>query len=216
MGGFKAVVGTLVVLAASRVATAEGEYGPMVGGALIGTRSADQSELAGAGLELAVWRGRFGLAVEGARQWEVEGEGPRVTTLAASARVLVFSTLIPSLLEPSDVELGIEAQAIVERAWWENVAREPAPVSYGFGLAVRLRGGTDGFSNLLAESRVFLRVMHTRAERMDVAARDAMGAQASDKQLGVVVGLGVLFGGGRPGYVDRFRMHPFSAGRDDR
>ena len=192
----------------SSVAFAEGEYGPMVGGSVIGTTG--EQEVAGVALELAFWHGRFGVAVEGSRQWGAEGNGgPRVAALGASARLLVYRQLVPSLFEPRDVELGFELQGIVERAWWESVAREPDPVSYGVGVAVRLRGGSDDdSSNLLAESRLFVRVMGSRESRTEIAARDAMGV-SNARELTVIVGLGALWGGGQPSYVERFRPRPF-------
>ena len=192
----------------SSVAFAEGEYGPMVGGALIGTTG--EQEVAGVSLEVAFWHGRVGLALEGSRQWGGEGNaGPRVAAVGASARLLVYRQLVPSLFEPRDVELGFELQGIVERAWWESVAREPEPVSYGFGVAVRLRGGSDDdSSNLLAESRLFLRVMGSRDSRAEIAARDSMG-MSTERELTVVLGLGALWGGGQPSYVEKFRPRPF-------
>src|SRR5262245_49964634 len=91
-------------------AVAEGEYGPMVGGAIVATRAPD-TELAGAQLELAMWRGWLGVAVEGSHQ---AGLDARVTKLGASARLLLFRELTPSLLEPhEDVELGLELHGIV-------------------------------------------------------------------------------------------------------
>lgn len=194
----------VVLLLMTGVAGADGEQTPQFGGGVIGTRDAE-AEIVGANLELAVWWGRFGLAVEGSRQWSIDPEDPRVTTLGASARVLLFRQLMPSLLEPRDVELGIELQGIVERSWWENVDREP--VAYGAGLAVRLRGGSDDFSNLIAESRLFVRVMAARRTQAETIARDTM-ADPEDRGLSVVIGLGALFGGGEPKYVERFRPRP--------
>jgi len=164
---------------------------------------------AGASLEVAGWLGRIGLALEGSRQWGVVEMGETVTTLAASARLLAFDCLVPSLLEPSDVELGFELQAIAQRAWWDGVANAPSPVSYGLGLAVRLRGGSDDYfsSLLLAESRLFVRVFKSPAgEPVDALARgDVVMPGAQGRELTVVVGLGVLFGTGDARYVERFR-----------
>ncbi len=112
--------------------------------------------VAGAELEVALWRGRFGIAIAASRQAGIDGTGPSVTAVDASVRVLLLRHLMPSLLEPRDAELGVEVQGIVERTWWDNVDRECAPI--GFGFVVRLRGGSDEFSNLIAESVVRSRV----------------------------------------------------------
>jgi hypothetical protein len=189
-------------------ARAEGEYGPMFGGSLVATRGADQTEVAGAELEMAMWRGRFGIAVAASRQAGIDGTGPTVTAVDASVRVLLLRHLMPSLLEPRDVELGIEVQGIVERAWWDHVEREHAPVSYGLGFAVRLRGGSDDFSNLIAESRLFVRAMASQGNGADTLARDTMVPGDTGRELTIVVGLGALFGGGERGYVERFRPRP--------
>jgi hypothetical protein len=203
----------LVLVAATGVASAEGEYGPMFGGSLVASHEADATELGGAGLELAVWRGRFGVALEGSHLREVAGDSTFVTTFGASARVLVVQHLIPSLLEPRDVELGVEIQGIVERAWWEGMTRDREPFRYGLGVAIRLRGGSDDLSNLLAESRLFVRVMASRsATDIGVSGSTAVAMPARDeRELGVVVGLGATFGGGDPVYVQRFRPRPLDS-----
>jgi len=195
----------LAIVLAPTAAFAEGEYGPMLGGALVATRAPD-TELAGAQLELAMWRGHLGVAVESSYQ---RGLDTRVTTLGASARLLLFRDMTPSLLEPhEDVELGLEAHAIAERAWWndDHVAREP--ISYGGGLVLRLRGGTD-FSNILAESRLFVRALWSRHEPMDTIARGVM--PPAEHGVLIVVGLGAVFGGGEPGYAKQFRPKPLDA-----
>ncbi len=192
----------------SGVAHANGERSPMIGGALIASQAED-TEVAGASFEVAGWLGRFGLAVEGSRQWGVVTMGESVTILGASARLLAFDCLVPSLLEPSDVELGFELQAIAQRAWWDGIANAPAPVSLGLGVAMRLRGGSDDYFSrlLLAESRLFVRVFKSRpGEPIDALARgDATMPDARGRELTVVVGLGVLFGTGDARYVERFR-----------
>jgi len=199
----------LVLIATTGVASAEGEYGPMFGGSLVGSHEADATELGGVGLELGIWRGRFGVALEGSHLREIANESTFVTTFGASARVLVVQHLIPSLLEPRDVELGLEIQGIVERAWWEGATREP--FRYGLGVAIRLRGGSDDLSNLLAESRLFVRVMASRSASTDlgISGSTSLAMTAPDeRELGVVVGLGATFGGGYPDYVQRFRPRP--------
>jgi hypothetical protein len=196
-----ALVATLVTPA---LAFAEGEHGPMIGGALIATRAPD-TELTGAQLELAFWSGRLGLAVEGGQQ---AGLDTRLTTLGASARVLLYRELTPSLLEPNeDVELGIELQGIVQRAWWDD-EHARAPTSYGAGLVIRLRGGTD-FANVLAESRLFVRALWTRSAPMEGLARTA--TPAVQEGACIVIGLGAVFGSGEPGYAKQFRPRPLDA-----
>jgi hypothetical protein len=197
------------LLVSSHAARAEGERSPMVGGSIVATRDVDAGGFAGAGLEVAQWWGHIGLGLEGSRQWAIDSMGPRVTTLAGTARVLLFTGMVPSLLEPSDCELGIELQGIVQRAWWANVAPAPADVEYGAGIALRLRGGSDdAFTPLLiAESRVFVRVMRERAQPMQsgVIAKGDATIGARDEGTIVLIGLGALFGGGDPKYVQRFK-----------
>ncbi len=202
------LLGLLVVLDAS-AANAEGEYGPMFGGSLVATRGVTDTGMAGGEIEMAVWHGRIGFALGLSRQAAVTGGGLRETAIDASLRVLLLSHLTPSLLESRDVEVGLEAQGIVEHAWWSNDATERSPVSYGLGLALRLRGGTDDVrSTLLAESRLFVRAMTSRSDGVNIAARGGMSFGAGDRELTVVVGLGAMFGGGQPRYADRFRMRP--------
>ncbi|MEO8706289.1 MAG: hypothetical protein ABI867_40035 [Kofleriaceae bacterium] len=198
------VIGVLAMLTAT--AAAEGEYGPMVGGSLVATHGEDDLELGGVELELAVWHGRVGLAIAASQHAGVDSSAPRATAVDGSLRLLLLRTLIPSLLDSRDtVELGFELHGIVERTWWTQVDREPDPTSYGLGLAVRLRGGSDDFSsNLLAESRVFVRALTTReAQPMDAVARSIGSGDSRDVRI--IVGLGVMFGGGKPHYVERFR-----------
>jgi hypothetical protein len=199
----------LVLLTTTGVAGAEGEYGPMFGGSLVASHETDATELGGVGLELGVWRGRLGVALEGSHLRELGGDDTWVTTVGASARVLVVQHLIPSLLEPRDVELGVELQGIVERAWWEDTTRERDPLRYGLGVAIRLRGGSDDLSNLLAESRLFVRVMASRSGSTALTGSTGFAMTSGDgRELGVVIGLGATFGGGDPDYVQRFRPRP--------
>jgi hypothetical protein len=207
------LLGALVGLSAAR-AGAEGEHGPMFGGAVIaahyrgpGGDVAGDTEVAGLQGELAFWHGPLGVAIEGSRQWTADADGPRVGAVAASLRALVYRQLVPALLEPRDVELGIELQGIAERSWWKNLARERDPVSYGVGLAIRLRGDTEHVAYLLAESRLFVRVLASRPAREDAIARGGM-LGSPDRELAVTIGLGAAFGGGEPAYLERFRPHP--------
>ena len=198
-------VWALLVLAMAAPAYADGEHGPMFGGSIIATHDSDL-DVAGAGVELAWWYGRVGVGAEAARMWSADGTSPvQVGTLAASLRVLALRYDVPSLLDSREsVELGLELQGIVERAWWTDAPTERGAVSYGLGLAFRVRGATDDDrSNLLAESRLFVRAMRASVPEMDVAARESMPARGSG--VVVIVGLGVLFGGGEPAYVDHLR-----------
>jgi hypothetical protein len=189
-------------------AAAEGERTPMFGGALTYSDAPDRrAELLGGELELAWWSGRLGLAVEAAARREIEAEA-RNLAVAGSARVLVADWLWPSLLEHRDVELGLELHAIAERTWW---SRDASSDAFGLGVAIRMRGGSDWeFSSLLAESRLFVRVMKSRDEAADVIARAAGPVTEAPERRGitVIVGLGAAFGAGQPRYLQRFRQKP--------
>jgi hypothetical protein len=186
-------------------AAANGERTPMIGGALTYTGAADRdTELVGGELELAWWSGRFGLAIEGSARRAIEDDA-RNLAVAGSARVLIADWLWPSLFEPRDVEGGLELQAIAERSWW---SRDNSSDAFGFGAAVRMRGGSDWeFSSLIAESRVFVRVMKSRDDTLGVVARSAAPTTGDVGRGGVtvLVGLGVAFGVGEARYLERFR-----------
>ncbi len=204
----------LVVALHAPPASAEGEFGPMFGGSVVAGRAADETETAGVELEVSVWRGPIGLALAGSRQAVLDQDGPRVTAVDVSLRVLALRALIPSLLDARDVELGIELHGIVERAWWDGDDRGRRSLGYGLGFAVRLRGGSDDDqSNLLAESRLFARAMTSRNDDEDELALRMSGGPdtARDREVTFVVGLGAVFGGGQPGYVQRFRRRPLDA-----
>jgi hypothetical protein len=202
-------------LAISNIAFAEGEHTPLFGASVIGTHTPDQPELAGVQLEVAFWRGRIGAAIEGSQQWGIvvdRDQKTAVTAIGASVRLLMYRAMVPSLLDSrDDVELGIELHGIVERAWWQEANHDPAPIRYGAGLTIRLRGGSDDlYSNLIAESRLFLRVMAARYDRSEIAARDMtmFPGGEREREIGVVIGLGAAWGGGQRPYVDRFRPRP--------
>jgi hypothetical protein len=192
-------------------AAAEGERTPMFGGALTYTDAPDRkAELVGGELELAWWSGRFGLAVDAIARREIAEGSLRNLALAGSARVLVADWLSPSLFEPRDVEVGVELHAIAERTWW---SRDDSSDALGLGVAIRMRGGSDWeFSRVLAESRLFVRVMRSRDEPSDVLARAAgtmagtVIEQPEQRSLTVIVGLGAAFGAGQPRYLERFRV----------
>jgi len=190
-------------------AAAEGERSPMFGGAVTYADAPDRkAELVGGEVELAWWLGPLGVAVEAAARRGITDEDVRNLAVAGSARVLLASWLWPSLFEPRDVEVGIEAQAIAERTWW---SRDHTTDAFGLGIAFRMRGGSDWeFSSLLAESRLFVRVMRSRDGASDVLARasDAMSGQPDRVGTTVMVGLGAAFGAGKSRYLERFRLKP--------
>jgi hypothetical protein len=196
-------------------ATADGEVTPLIGASVVGASGPERgAELVGFELEAAWWRGRLGVALESAVRWNIGTDGPRSSILGGSARIRLFECLLPSLVDPRDiVELGIEAHGIVEHAWWDT----DDATSYGLGLAARLRGGGDDpfFSTLLAESRVFIRVMSSRRPSIDVIARTT-APPTDDRgthELMVLFGIGASFGNGEPSYVQRFHTPPFDSSR---
>jgi hypothetical protein len=203
------------LLLASRIAAADGERTPMFGLAVVGADVArtpdDHADLAGVGLDIAWWHGRFGLAAEGSARWAIDdAQSARAYVLGGSARVRVLERMLPSLMDPRDCELGLELHAIIERTWWNSAVTTIDPMSYGFGVALRLRGGGDpDSSGLLAESRFFLRVMSSKWSELDVTARTMTPPPSTDRSFTVLLGIGASFGGGTPAYMDRFRLHPF-------
>ncbi|MBC7976005.1 MAG: hypothetical protein H7138_13620 [Myxococcales bacterium] len=204
----KTFVAVGLVIAMTSAAAAEGERTPMLGAALTYMEDADrQTELVGGSVELVWWLGPFGLGVEAAARRAIDDDQPRNLAAAASARLLVATWLTPSLFEPRDVELGLELQAIVERAWW---SRDDSADALGLGLALRMRGGSDWeFSQFLAESRLFVRVMKSADDdTSDVLAREAGPTmrEPDRRDLAILVGLGAAFGAGKPRYIERFRL----------
>ena len=198
-----------LVATAAADASADGEQTPMLGGAVVAASGPEQyGDLLGAKLEAAWWWGRIGLAPEGAMLWDVAGDGTRAATLGASARIRVLEQMLPSLLEPRDVELGIELHAIVERTWWDGDRRGESPTGYGLGIAVRLRGGSDDFSSILTESRLFVRAVSGQPAEAGAAARAMELTGERARELTILVGLGAAFGLGEPRYLDRFRLRP--------
>jgi len=105
---------------------------------------------------------------------------------------------------------------IAERAWW---SRDDQRDGYGVGAAIRMRGGSDWeLSSLLAESRLFVRVMRARGAGIDAIARTGARAGEATAEPGmdaitVTIGLGAAFGAGTPRYLERFRLHPFDLAR---
>lgn len=193
----------VVVMLGAGDAVAEGERSPMIGGGIVAARAADDAELVGVGLEATWWWQRVGIAVEGSRRWEVGTGDPLAITFGGGLRLLLVDRLLESLIEPRDVELGLELHGIVERTWWKDA---DATTAYGGGVALRLRGGGDGFdSKLLAETRVFVRVMSDRSGD-EIAMRSTTPDQMRDApQLSVVVGLAAVWGSGERRYADKFK-----------
>lgn len=190
-------------------AWADGETSPMLGGAVVaGTSTESSTGMAGVELEAAWWWGRIGIAGELSGLSTVDGDGERSRVMIAggSVRLRVLQRLMRSLLEPSDVELGIELQGIVERTVWERSDAQLDPVRRGFGVAVRLRGSTDDdVPRLITESRLFLRVLWSVPAGEQVLARSTTPPSARDIQdMTIIVGLGAAFGGGESQYLAQF------------
>jgi hypothetical protein len=190
-------------------AHADGERTPMFGGSVLAAHDGSRAELVGVELELAWWWRRIGLGFEGAQRRAIgSDDGIGTTALGASARVLVADRLMPSLLEPRDVELGIELHGIVERAWSSRTETGEDPsIRYGFGVAARLRGGGDDGSALLAESRLFVRVLWARGDTTGAIARGETPVAGRGSESLVILGLGAAWGTGERDYADRFRKH---------
>ena len=204
----------VAVVFSSTIAAADGERTPMLGVAVVGGDAtlapAQEEPLAGVALDVAFWHGRFGLGGEASERWGLQTSGVQATVVGASARFRIYECLMPSLLDPRDVELGLELQAIVERAWWHGSSADVDPTAYGLGVALRLRGGGDADNSaLLAESRLFLRVMTSRWAGLDGVARATEAPAPNDRAYTVLVGIGASFGAGAPSYVRQFRLHPF-------
>jgi hypothetical protein len=198
-------LGALISTAAPDAA-ADGERSPMFGGSLVGVRRAEpQTEVVGVALEAAWWHGRLGFALEGSARWSVEGGEPRATVLGASARLRVFECLVPALLEPRDVELGVELHGIAERTWWGGDLSQDNPLGYGLGLGIRLRGDSDNFPSILTESRLVVRVLSSPRPADELAALAMSPAETRARETTILFGLGAAFGVGEPGYLDRFR-----------
>lgn len=212
-GAVKTSVVVALMMAMTGGAAAEGEGTPMFGGALTYSEVPDhRAALVGGEVELAWWSGRLGLAVEAAARHAIDDSAGNVA-VAGSARVLVADWLWSSAVEPRDVEMGVELQLIAERMWWTRDDRTDA---YGLGAAIRMRGGSDWeFSSLLAESRLFVRVMRSRGEPFSVAARatDGVAEPPGRGTVTVMIGLGAAFGAGDPRYLDRFRRRTLDASR---
>ena len=197
----------LVLLGLTGVAAAEGERSPMIGGGVIaGSQRSPDDEvgLVGVNLEATYWWHRLGIAVEGSRRWDVASGQAQSATFGGGLRLLVADRLFGSIIEPRDVELGLELHGVIERSWFDD--RSPGSTTYGGGIALRLRGGGDAFdSSLLAESRLFVRVMATPKSDADAIARSTEQPMATREAMTVMVGLGAAWGSGERRYADKFR-----------
>ena len=213
-------LGVVLSLAAGN-ARADGERGPMFGFTLVGASSSRMPDqdvaLGGVGLDLAWWYGRVGIAAEGSRLWSLTGDGSRAYVADASLRLRLLDAMVPSLLDPRDVELGLELQGIAERRWWSGSDTMANPTSYGFGVALRLRGSGDApNSTLLAESRVFLRVMASTWSDLDAVARTTQPTGGvMERPVTVVFGLGGSWGTGTRAYADKLRLRPLDVAPAD-
>lgn len=207
MAGRRLVLGLFLLVPTNVLA--DGERTPIFGGSIVGA-AAHEDPLAGVEGEATWWKWRFGVAAEGAMLWRPDDAAKRVAVLGISARLLAFDSLVESLLEPRSVELGVELHGIVERWMWNNETNDIT--RYGVGVALRLRGSSDyDMSSLIAESRVFVRVMTTPPNQQDSIGRMiAAPAERDTGQLTIMIGLGAAFGTGDPDYLQRFRMEPFS------
>lgn len=204
-----------LVLVTSLVASdaeADGETTPMIGaGVIVGTSTHGDTRMAGVELEAAWWWRWLGLAVEASGRASARaGEDDTTLVLGGSLRLRLLQALVPSLLEASDVELGVELQGVLERTWWDRTITDVGPIRQGVGLAVRLRGSSDSdVPRLITESRCFVRVMWARTDDVAIAARTTMPPVPEVRDLMVLVGIGAAFGGGERRYLQQFRRRAF-------
>jgi hypothetical protein len=199
------------------VAAADGETTPMIGGSVVmGTTVEDSSRVAGVELEAAWWWGPIGIAVEASGRAASADDGggndSRTMAVGGSVRLRLLQMLVPSLLEPSDVELAVEVQGILERTWWDRALTNDEPTRQGIGIALRLRGASDDVTpRLITESRFFVRVFAWRPASDELAAARTTTMPPADqpRDFMVLVGVGAAFGGGEPRYLEQFRRHSF-------
>jgi hypothetical protein len=205
----------LVVLALWVVAVpqalADGETSPMLGGSLLAGASTEPTDsMAGVQLETALWWRWVGLALEASARAPVEEDAARTVVLGGSLRVRVMERLVPSLFEPSDVELAVELQGIVERTVWDGALTDREPYRRGVGIALRFRGSTEDYApRLIAESRFFMRVLAWQQPGPDFIARTTM--PPATREIMVMFGVGAAFGGGETRYLQQFRRRDFES-----
>ena len=198
---------TLSLLAAA-TAQADGERTPMIGGSVVWQPTVEApSGIGGFEVEAAWWHSWIGIALEGAGRTNFDTER-RGLGVGGSLRLLVLNGLQRSLLEPRDVEVGLELQGIVERMWWQNAATDPEPYNYGFGFALRVRGGSD--RRVATHRRVaLLHSLHDRPrhEGAEVIARSTMPVVQQPRDLMILFGIGASWGNADRRYLDRFAWH---------
>jgi hypothetical protein len=177
----------------------------MIGGAVVWQPTVEApSGVGGFEIEAAWWRGWVGFAVEGSARSDFESER-HALGLGGSLRILLLQGLQRSLLEARDVEVGLELQGIVERLWWQRTATEAEPYTYGFGFALRVRGGPDDGSTRIAESRFFIRFLAGPVAHDQVIARTTMPVIEEPRDLKLLLGIGASWGNADRRYLDRFR-----------
>lgn len=218
----KLIVSSIVIatLAASSAVRADGERTPMIGIAALGGELASRTPdvgtvgVFGLHLESAWWLGRFGIAAEGSLRGAAYDGTTYGGVVGASARLRLLDGLAPSLLEPRAVEVALELHAVIERAWWQHGLAGEDGTSYGLGAALRVRGSGGPFTSLLAESRLFVRVMSSPAAGAPLSVeRSSVGTPTPEAPSGrgitFLVGLGASWGYGSPAYADRFGLHRY-------
>lgn len=194
-------------------AAADGETSPMLGASVVaGTSTRDSQSTAGLELEAAYWWHWLGVAVELSGRAPVADDASRSLVVGGSLRLRVAQQLVPSLFEPSDVELGVELQGIVERTWWDGELTSDEPARRGIGLALRFRGSTDDdVPRLIAESRFFVRVLTWQDPDEPYVARATMPPTRTTQEWIVQVGIGAAFGGGDRAYLGQFQSRAFDS-----
>lgn len=194
-------------------AAADGETSPMLGGALVAGASTEPSaSMAGVEIDVAMWWRWLGVAVETSARAPVEDNAGRTVVLGGSLRLRLMQVLVPSLFEPSDVELAVELQGIVEQTVWEGTLTDREPYRRGVGIALRLRGSTEDYApRLITESRFFIRALWWRQPGEDHVARTTLPPATETRELIILFGVGAAFGGGEPRYLQQFRRRPFDS-----
>ncbi|HEU4611883.1 MAG TPA: hypothetical protein VFS15_07390 [Kofleriaceae bacterium] len=194
-------------------AAADGETSPMLGASVIAGTSTQSSEnTAGLEIEAAYWVHWLGAAVELSGRAPVTDDSSRTLVIGGSLRLRVAQQIVPSLFEPSDVELAVELQGIVERTWWDGELTSDEPARRGLGLALRFRGSTeDDVPRLIAESRFFVRVLTWQADDERYVARTTMPPRTGTQEWIVQVGIGAAFGGGDRAYLGQFQRRAFES-----
>lgn len=209
-------IATLVATAGA--ARADGERSPMIGVAALGGEmsshapGASPTGVFGLHLESVWWLGPIGVAAEGSVRAAARDGTDYGGVVGGSVRLRVLHGLAPSLLEPRAVEVALELQGIVERAWWQGSLAAADGTSYGVGAALRIRGSGGPFTSLLAESRLFVRVMSSPGDAAPTALARTIGTptpEASARGMTVLVGLGASWGLGSPAYTRRFGLHRY-------